>query len=113
MGCAARVNRCMGVCEQADADWRIHTSALLLCGCFFQDESEPLLRVRLVFFGFGLFLLESPGASGPEVLPASWLIRTGQADQQHPQAAPLTEQGRVELYTWMLDLDFFSFSGPV
>lgn len=71
----------MGVCEQADADLRIRTNALLCCGCFFQDECEPLLGLRLVLFGLGLYLSESPGTSGPEVLPASWLIRTGHADQ--------------------------------
>lgn len=49
----------------------------------------------------------SPSASGPVVLPASPVIRTGRVDQQHPHLGPLTEQGQMKSYTWMLHRYFF------
>lgn len=105
----------MGVCEQADAGLRIRTNALLRLGASPGFRASAQAAGCVFFLGWDFFSRRVPRASGPEVLPASWLIRTGHADQWDPQVAPLTEQGRVELYTWMLDLEFlfFFFSGQL
>lgn len=57
--------------------------------------------------GLFLKLFMSAGASQPEVLPAGLVIRTGRVDQSHLQLGPLTEQGHMKLYTWMVHVFFF------
>lgn len=79
-------NSCSGTCGT--------TMSLFLC------------RLELCCWGgaMGLFLkfFMSAGASQPEVLPAGLVIRTGHVDQSHLQLGPLTEQGQMKLYTWMV-----------